>query len=74
MANYTSGAIEALVNLHFTSRHFTIDLETENIPKFLVLSLTIVTELDLIGVCTCCASTVKELIATLQMIRNRRNH
>ena len=42
MANYTSGAIEALVNLRLTSRHFTIDLETENIQKFLVLSLTIV--------------------------------
>jgi hypothetical protein len=74
MANYTSGAVEALVNLRLTSRHFTIVLETENIPKFLVLSLTIVTELDLIGVCTRCAPTVKELIATLQMIRNRRNH
>ena len=52
VANCTSMAVEALVDLHLTSRRLSLDLHTKNIQKLLVLSSTTVVELVLGGVCS----------------------
>ena len=46
----TNGVAEALANARFESRHLTLDVQTENIQKLLVLSSATVVELMLLGV------------------------
>ena len=54
VAECTSVAVEALVNLHLASRRLIFDVQTENVQKLLVISSMTIVELVLLGVCLLC--------------------
>ena len=54
VAECTSMAVEALVNLHLASRRLIFDVQTENVQKLLVISSMTIVELVLLGVCLLC--------------------